>query len=257
MLNFRNTSIVVVLLLAALIICDIQFTLSAWWYVLLAFLYSLILFYGSYYVGSNFYIPITCSADITVKQIAISFDDGPMEAYTPAVLNILKEFDVPAAFFCIGHRIPGREALLRQLHAEGHLIGNHSYSHHALFDLFSAAKMQQDLQQMDNTMEAATGLKPLLFRPPYGVTNPNLAKAIRKGGYTPIGWNIRSLDTVIKDEQQLLEKVTKSIKPGAIVLFHDTSKTTLAILPSFIRYVTAQGYSIVRLDKMLNLNPYA
>ncbi len=257
MLNFRNTGIVVILLLAALIACDVQYDISAWWYVLLAFVYSLILFYGSYYVGSNFYIPVICSADITVKQIAISFDDGPMEQYTPEILNILKEFKVPAAFFCIGSRIPGREKLLQQLHTEGHLIGNHSYSHHALFDLFSATKMQQDLQQMDAAMQSVTGLKPLLLRPPYGVTNPNLAKAIRKGGYTPVGWNIRSLDTVIKNEEQLLQKVTKSIKPGSIVLFHDTSKTTLAILPSFIRHVTAQGYSIVRLDKMLNLIPYA
>ena len=257
MLTLRNTSLITLALLAVLIVCDLQMGISVWWYVLLAFVYSLVLFYGSYYVGSNFYIPVICSTNTSEKQIAISFDDGPIEQFTPEILAVLREYQVPAAFFCIGHRVAGRENLMQQIHTEGHLLGNHSYSHHALFDLFSAAKMQADLKQMDEAMYAATGLKPLLFRPPYGVTNPNLAKAIRRGGYTPIGWNIRSLDTVIKNEEKLLKKVTESIKPGAIVLFHDTSKTTLAILPSFIQYAASQGYTIVRLDKMLNLNPYA
>ena len=117
--------------------------------------------------------------------------------------------------------------------------------------------MLTDLQRMDAAMSAVTGLQPRLFRPPYGVTNPNLKKAIINGRYTPIGWNIRSLDTVIRDEQKLLKKINEAIKPGAIILFHDTSRTTLAILPAFIRQVKERGYEIVRLDKMLNLQAYA
>lgn len=106
-------------------------------------------------------------------------------------------------------------------------------------------------------MKKVIGIEPRLFRPPYGVTNPNLKKAIQKGGYTPVGWSIRSMDTVIKDAGKLLEKVTGSLKPGAVVLFHDTSKSTLDMLPAFIEQVKQKGYSIIRLDKMLNLEPYA
>ena len=116
--------------------------------------------------------------------------------------------------------------------------------------------MYADLQEMDSITKEATGLTPRLFRPPYGVTNPNLKKAILRGNYIPVGWSIRSMDTVIKDEKKLLYKITKAVKPGAIILFHDTSRTTIAILPAFISYVKAQGYEIIRLDKMLNLEAY-
>jgi peptidoglycan/xylan/chitin deacetylase (PgdA/CDA1 family) len=110
---------------------------------------------------------------------------------------------------------------------------------------------------MDAEMERVTGLRPKLFRPPYGVTNPNLAKAIKAGGYTPVGWNVRSMDTVIKDEKKLLDKINKGIKPGAVFLFHDTSRAIAAILPEFIQEVKKRGYNIVPLDKLLALQPYA
>ena len=102
-----------------------------------------------------------------------------------------------------------------------------------------------------------SGMKPKLFRPPYGVTNPNLAKAIKKGNYTPVGWNVRSLDTVAKEEQQLLNKINAGIKPGAVFLFHDTCKITLNVLPDFIKEVKKRGYNIIPLDKLLALQPYA
>ncbi|MEO5893291.1 MAG: polysaccharide deacetylase family protein, partial [Ferruginibacter sp.] len=118
-------------------------------------------------------------------------------------------------------------------------------------------KMLQDLKMMDREMERVTGLQPKLFRPPYGVTNPNLKKAIINGGYIAVGWSVRSMDTVIKDERTLFKKITNALEPGAIFLFHDTNKTTLAILPAFIKWVKENGYEIVRLDKMLQLKPYA
>ena len=189
-------------------------------------------------------------------EMAISFDDGPATAYTPEILRVLSEHQVQAAFFCIGSRIAGNEQLLTAIRDQGHLIGNHSYSHHALFDLLSSKAMLADLQLMDQQTEQVTALRPRLFRPPYGVTNPALKKAIVQGQYIPVGWSIRSLDTVTRDEQKLLQKVTRALAPGAIILFHDTSKTTLAILPEFLKEVARKGYRIVRLDKMLNLEAY-
>lgn len=257
MLNFRNTNLIFLLIIAVTVWYNFNHVVAWYTYLLILVAYSLVLFYGSYYVGSNFYINIICRADTTRKQIAISFDDGPAESYTPEILQILRQHQVEAIFFCIGHRASQEEDLLNRIHAEGHVIGNHSYSHHFWFDLFSSKKMIQDLKMMDLAVEEATGLKPKLFRPPYGVTNPNLAKAISKGGYTPIGWNLRSMDTVIKDETKLLQKVLKGVKPGSIVLFHDTSKTTVSVLSEFIRTVKGRGYEIIRADKMLNVKPYA
>jgi peptidoglycan-N-acetylglucosamine deacetylase len=257
MLNFRNTNIFFVLLLLLLIGLHIKYGLPWFIYPLLFVAYSLIVFYGCYYVGSNFFIKIVCSANTTKKEIAISFDDGPVTSYTPEILQLLKQDNIKATFFCIGNRIAGNENIVQQIKNEGHIIGNHSYSHHFWFDMFSAKKMQDDLQQMDEEMKRVTGLRPKLFRPPYGVTNPNLKKAIVNGGYTPVGWSVRSMDTVIKDGEKLLAKINASLKPGAVFLFHDTSKTTLEVLPQFIQEVKNKGYQIIALDKLLLLKPYA
>ncbi|HMI78294.1 MAG TPA: polysaccharide deacetylase family protein [Ferruginibacter sp.] len=257
MLNFRNTNIFFITLLAALIGIHINYGLPLYIYPLVFIAYSLIVFYGCYYVGSNFFIKIVCSADTDKKEIAISFDDGPVTDFTPAILELLKQENIKAAFFCIGSRIAGNENILRQVKDDGHIIGNHSYSHHFWFDMYSSKKMLADLKQMDNEMERVTGLRPKLFRPPYGVTNPNLKKAIINGNYTPVGWSVRSMDTVIKDENALLKKINNAIKPGAVFLFHDTSEATMKVLPEFIKEVKNKGYNIIPLDKLLHLSPYA
>ena len=149
----------------------------------------------------QFFYKVICSANTDQKEIAISFDDGPASNYTPEILQLLKQDNVKAAFFCIGNRIAGNESIIAKIKEEGHIIGNHSYSHHFWFDLFSSKKMLDDLKKMDQEIERVIGLQPKLFRPPYGVTNPNLKKAIIKGDYTPVGWSVRSMDTVIKNEK--------------------------------------------------------
>jgi peptidoglycan/xylan/chitin deacetylase (PgdA/CDA1 family) len=257
MLNFRNTNIFFLTLLIVLIGVHVKVGLPVFIYPLLFIVYSGIVFYGCYYVGSNFFIEIICSAKTDVNEIAISFDDGPAENHTPEILELLKQENIKAAFFCIGKNIKGNEDILRQIIADGHIAGNHSYSHHFWFDMFSSTKMLADLKRMDNEMEIVTGLKPKLFRPPYGVTNPNVKKAILKGQYIPVGWSVRSMDTVIKDETKLLQKINSSIKPGAVFLFHDTSRSTLNALPAFIKEVKNKGYNIIPLDKLLHLKPYA
>jgi len=257
MLNFRNTNIVFIIIVLITMALAARYTVPLYVYLVIVLLYSLLLFYGSYYVGSNFFMKVLCHANSSEKQIAISFDDGPAKEYTPEILQVLKQHGVPAVFFCIGKNIGGNEELLQQIKNEGHIIGNHSHSHHFWFDLFSARKMLNDVQLMSETAENITGQRPALFRPPYGVTTPNMKKVMQRGGFTAIGWNIRSLDTVVKEEEKLLQRITSQLEPGAIVLLHDTSKTTLAVLPRFIETARSKGYEFVRIDKLLNLSPYA
>jgi len=258
MLSFRNVNITMIVLLLLLAAIDIWVApVSFWWYVLPAFIYLNILFYGSYFIRAGFYFKSYCKADTPELQIALTFDDGPMESFTPQVLAILKEYGIPATFFCIGKRIQGREQLLQELHRAGHTIGNHSYSHHALFDLFSAGKMQRELEETGDLIKEQVGKRPLLFRPPYGVTNPNLKKAIRKAGYQSIGWSVRSYDTIAKDADQLLEKVSKKVQPGDIFLFHDTMEVTVQLLPMFIKRMKEKGFSFVSVDQLLKIPAYA
>ncbi|MGN6213785.1 polysaccharide deacetylase family protein [Parafilimonas sp.] len=256
MLNFRNTNIVVGLLLIVCVWLCINYNLTYWSIGILLFLYSLVLFYGCYFISSNFFIKTVCKANIDKKEIALSFDDGPAQNYTPEILQVLREYNIQAAFFCIGKHIEANKDLLKQVHEEGHVIGNHSYTHDKWFDLFSSAKMNAELALTDDIIKDITGQKPRLFRPPYGVINPNVRKAIIKGSYIPLGWSLRSYDTMIKDEGKLLKRITRSIKPGDIFLFHDTCQITLKVLPIFIQHLQQKGFSIVRLDKLLDINAY-
>lgn len=258
MLTHRIANTGLFLLLAvALLVHNLWLALPWWVFLLLPIPYVAALVWGACNIGSNFYVPVVCAAATKEKVIAITFDDGPLLKYTPEILDILQEQQAPAAFFCIGNRIAGNEYLLRRIDAEGHVIGNHSFSHHFWFDMFGSGKMLAELKQMDDAVENVTGKRPGLFRPPYGVTNPNLAKAIRKGGYTSIGWNIRSLDTVAKDKDQLLERIKQGIKPGAVLLLHDSMEVTVQVLPALIQHLKKEGYRIERIDKLLNIPAYA
>src|SRR4051812_29262174 len=109
MLNFKTTNIIFIILLLLLAGMAMRVTIPWYAYALLLLVYSLLLFYGSYYVGSNFFMKVLCAADTSAKQIAISFDDGPAPAHTAAILQVLKSNQVPAVFFCIGKNIAGNE----------------------------------------------------------------------------------------------------------------------------------------------------
>jgi peptidoglycan/xylan/chitin deacetylase (PgdA/CDA1 family) len=257
MLTFKNTTLFFSLLVMILIALHIYVDVSWFLYLVIILVYTLVLFYGSANVASGFYMDVISHGPQDTKQIAISFDDGPADRYTNEVLDLLAEKQVPAAFFCIGKNLPGRELIIKKIVSSGHIIGNHSHSHHFWFDMYSADKMEKDLRLMNETVLQVTGLKPRLFRPPYGVTNPNLAKAVSRTNLVAVGWNIRSLDTVVKDPEKLLHNMLKAVKPGAIILFHDTSETTFLMLKAFIEGARERGYEFVRLDILTNTDPYA
>jgi peptidoglycan/xylan/chitin deacetylase (PgdA/CDA1 family) len=228
-----------------------------WYYLLPApFVYSLLLAYGSAHIGSGFFIKSICQAETTDKKIALSFDDGPDPVKTPLILNLLKEYQLKATFFIIGKKIEGNESLLKRIVSEGHTIANHSYSHSYFFDFFPTKKVKEDLESVIYTIRGITGLTSLWFRPPYGVTNPNIAKAVKQLQLISIGWNVRSLDTVIKDSDKLVERVTSRIKPGSIILFHDTGANTLNTLKELILFTNKEGYKIIGLEELLKIKAY-
>ena len=251
----RAFNIFSIILILVWIWADKYLSIGAPSYGWLLLIYVTVLFCGSYFIRMGFFLKSISSVKSNEKWIALSFDDGPAEL-TNTVLDILKANQAEAAFFLIGKKIPGNDALLKRMVQEGHIIGNHSFSHHPLFDLFSSGKMLNDMTAMNQLVKNITGLTPRFFRPPYGVTNPNLKKAVMSGGFISIGWSIRSYDTVIKNPRRLVSKILSGLKPGAILLLHDTSETTVAILPELLKAIQQKGFQIVRLDKMVNLNPY-
>ena len=253
---FGYTTLLFVAATLALIGVDIKFPLSVWWYVLLAVLYLHLLVLGAIKIRWNFYFKSYHHNPGKRKEIALTFDDGPA-VQTSAILDVLKQERVPAAFFSIGKNAAAHPEMVQRWNDEGHLIGNHSYNHGFNFDWQSTKVMAGELAQTNNTIEAITGKKPALFRPPYGVTNPNLAKAVKRCQMKSIGWNIRSFDTTAKDQQQLLARILGRIRGGDIILLHDSMEITHQILTPLIKAAREKGFTFVRVDKLLDLEGYA
>lgn len=208
------------------------------------------LVYASYSIRSGIYLRSFCRKRTVEKIVALTFDDGPDPIQTPKVLKELKEHQATACFFCIGRKIEGNEKLLQQMVAEGHLIGNHSFTHSDLFPLYRLSRMKKDLQTCQSELERVTSQPVTLFRPPFGVTNPTIAKAVRQLGYTSIGWNIRTLDTQQPEPDKVLDRIRKGIKPGSIILLHDRMPDSGQLVKQILDLLKEQGYTVVRLDKL-------
>lgn len=217
--------------------------------------YSAILIVAASNIGLNYFIKSFCSGTTDKKEIAISFDDGPHPENTNKLLEIFKEYKIPATFFVVGENVAKYPSLINQIFEEGHIIGNHTYYHSKFFDLFSSYRMINEIKCTNNDIYKTTGKKPLLFRPPYGVTNPLLLKALNRTKMQSIGWSLRSFDTV-KKEEDVIKKLISNTKAGDIVLFHDTVPDIVSIISSYIDWLNKNGYKVVSLTQLLKIPAY-
>jgi peptidoglycan-N-acetylglucosamine deacetylase len=236
--------------------CAAKGLISWWWLIAVAAVYLHILVLGALFIRWNFFIPSYHRGEVNSKQLALTFDDGPT-TYTEQILDVLKIEEVPAAFFSIGNRAEATPHVVQRWHDEGHVIGNHSYAHSFHFDWQSREKMAAEIRRTNDVIRTIIGKSPLFFRPPYGVTNPNLSQAVSLTAMHSIGWSLRSYDTTAKDADKLLQKLLRKVKGGDIILLHDSVAHTESILTAFIHACRQKGFTFVRLDKMLGLEAYA
>lgn len=232
-----------------------QGMLSMWCPIAMGIIYLGLLVVGSVKIQWNFYLFSFNKGSSGSQYIALTFDDGP-NTETEAVLDILQEEQVPAAFFCIGKHVEQQPGLVKRMYEEGHIVGNHSNRHANTFDIQSAAKMQQEIAVCNQSIAAIIGKTPRLFRPPYGVTNPNLATAVSKTKMHSVGWSIRSFDTNARDASKLLDSITQQLKGGSIVLLHDHVALTTEILTELIHTARQKGFTFVRIDQLLDIDAY-
>ena len=238
---FKFLPVTIIYLLSIIYVClftsglTLALTLTA-----LSVLFSVFQFFGAYLIGLNFHVNSVNSLNSVDKKVMLTFDDGPCNT-TISVLEVLKKNQVKALFFLIGKNIKGNEPIVKQIVEQGHFIGNHSYSHHFWFDIWNTKKVVTDLAQCQELIECDQPDKKL-FRPPYGVTNPNIARAIKKLGLTSIGWNIRSYDTSIKDIEKINKRILSQLKPGAIILLHDRLDFMPELLEKLIPAIKEKGY---------------
>ena len=226
------------------------------WSLLFYFLFFLawfsLLILGSFVIRINYHVKAISRVQTNEKVVALTFDDGPTE-FTTEVLNLLKSYNFKATFFCIGNKIKQHPEILENCFKEGHVIGNHTYSHSNLTGFLSKQKMVEEITQTDEMIESVIGAAPKYFRPPFGVTNPSIMRAVKKTGHTVIGWNIRSLDTVKNQEDKILSRIVKQIRPGSIILLHDTSKKSIHVLERLLNYIVENNFRCITVEELLKL----
>lgn len=185
---------------------------------------------------------------VKANKICFTFDDGPSEN-TPAILEVLEKHNVKATFFVIGENCLKHPEIVQKMTKMGHFIGNHSFSHQNNIGWSSTKSVIQEIEKCNLAIENTTGYKTNLYRPPFGVTNPNIARAIMATNMLSIGWTIRTFDTQITDAGRLIEKTKPRLnKKGHIVLMHDTCEQSVAALDELIVHCKKNGLEIVNLS---------
>jgi peptidoglycan-N-acetylglucosamine deacetylase len=258
MFTFRSTTIVFFILLLTLNLLALAgIYIPCFFYLLLTGIYLSVSVTMSFFIRSGYHMKALCRSETEEKILSITFDDGPDKELTPLLLDVLKELKIPATFFCIGRKIRDNKDILQRMNAEGHLIGTHSYSHSDWFDLFSPKRMRDEFLLSSRVIFEATGKNPLLFRPPYGVINPMVKRALHEMSFQVIGFSNRAWDTSTLNENLILERLKKNLKPGDIILLHDTVAGNAGVIKKFAEYTYQAGYRIVSLDQLLNIKAYA
>jgi len=252
MSKFQLLNIIGVLTLLVILTVGGQVVISV---IVLALVYLFLIAIGSIFIRLNFYVKSLNRGQTNQKIIALTFDDGPDLKTTPKILALLEKFKVKATFFCIGNNIEQAEKLLQKMDASGHLIGNHSYSHANFFSLYSANRMVEELDKTSILIEKVIDKSPALFRPPFGVSNPNIAKALKTTGLVSVGWSLRSMDTV-NQSSKVVRKLKRKLKAGDVVLLHDNRKNTVKILEEFLPWLNKNHFEIVGLDELFKIEAY-
>lgn len=245
---------------------------------ILAIVLSIIVFmvWASASIRSGVYVRAFCREKTDRKVVYLTFDDGPHPPETERVLDVLRERGARATFFLIGSKVSGNEAVLRRMLEEGHALGLHTYSHAGTFPLLSFDKMLADVNEGKRAVESVAGKKISLFRPPFGVTNPTIAKVVRTLGLQTVGWDVRSFDTMFCKSSEhsckqsgysckqsehsckqsgysckqsghdwyvpVVERIMKQVRPGSVILLHDRLDGASELLALLLDSLAASGY---------------
>lgn len=198
-------------------------------------------------IGSGVWVKAVCR-NISHDKVTLTFDDGPDPVATPLVLDILAENGVAAYFFVIGEKAEKYPGLIRRMVSEGHHAGNHTYTHSVLFPLSGRPCIEDEIRACDSVIDSALDAGRLcehIFRPPFGVTNPDIARAVKHTGHKVIGWDVRSMDTaMVKDSLSepdaavaisgCVARIMSKVRPGSVILLHDRLRHSPALLQALI-----------------------
>ena len=184
------------------------------------------------------------------KVISVSFDASWGGDKTMAILDILDQYNAKATFFLVGIWVEKFPELVKAIAERGHEVENHSASHPHMTQI-SESKMREELRLCSDQIEALTGVRPTLFRPPYGDYNNKVVTVSREEGYEVVQWSIDSLDWKNYGVQDMITKATRNVQRGDIVLFHNDSQYIVEALPAILSHYQQQGLSMIPIGDLL------
>lgn len=191
--------------------------------------------------------------DTKQKELYLTFDNGYENGYTPRILDVLKEKGVPAIFFVTGHYVKDKPDLVKRMVAEGHLIGNHSWSHPDM-SVISSSQISTELSKVKTAVAELTGQQDMVYlRPPRGIFNSRVLAVSKELGYTSVFWSVAYRDwepNAQKGWRYAYDNVMKQLHPGAVILLHSVSKDNTEALGSIIDSARQQGYTFKPLNQL-------
>jgi peptidoglycan/xylan/chitin deacetylase (PgdA/CDA1 family) len=224
---------------------------------LIVFLAFSLMAWGVFDVNSSLWAPTLWRVP-GVNAVALTFDDGPDPVFTPRVLEILAREKVAATFFVVGERARANQDLLREIDRQGHLIGNHSFSHAWNINFALHEGLAREINGCNDAIDEAIAKRPQFYRAPHGFKNPALGDVLAKQAMTCVGWQVRGFDAVRSDASTIARRMVLKARPGGILLLHDGAglqgtrdrSATVEALPMIIHGLRARGFALKRLDEL-------
>jgi peptidoglycan N-acetylglucosamine deacetylase A, putative len=183
------------------------------------------------------------------KVIALTFDDGP-GPYTAHLLDVLDQYGAKATFFLIGSKVSSQANVVRSIHARGHQLGNHSWSHPELPKL-PVDQIAGEIDRTNDAIKQATGVTPAILRPPYGAVNGVVLEQLRLRGMSSILWSVDTRDWADRNSDIVCSRAVAGARPGAVILMHDIHQTSVGAVPCILSALKQQGYSFVTVQGLL------
>lgn len=200
--------------------------------------------YNAYYVGPG-----------NEKTIYLTFDAGYENGYTASILDTLQKHNVKATFFVVGNYISTSPELVKRMVAEGHTVGNHTYSHPDMSKISTKENFQKELTDLEALYRETTGQEmQKIYRPPQGKFCESNLKMASEMGYTTVFWSLAYVDWYVDNQptkEQAFSKLLPRIHPNAVVLLHSTSKTNAEILDELLTKWEEMGYTFGTLQDMV------
>ncbi len=220
--------------------------------LILVLVISLLLFYFSWSISLGVYLRCVCHRREIKDAVALTYDDGVDSEKTIELLDLLDKWGAKATFCIIGSKAQQNPEVVQRIAKDGHTIVNHSMNHKANFSMQKTSAILSEIESCNAVLEQITGEKVKYFRPPFGVTNPMIGKAVRQSGKIALGWSIRSYDTMGHSVKKVVNRIISQIKGGDIILLHDNRKDVLEITKELLTYINDKGYRAVSIEQLLN-----